>query len=225
MLNTHYKVFSGSIAARLKKGIWTTISETQSGFLKGRSIHNNIRLVLDLLDYNYIIQRNGFVLFFDFYKAFDSVEHPFILKTLHHFGFGERFINVIEMLYNGINSSVALKHGTCSRFDIKRGIRQRCGSSPLLFIMVAEMLSILVRNNHIEGLNVMGRQILISQLADDTTLFLKNENQIPLALQSINQFSKASGLQLNLDKCEILTLHDYPLQPLYNIKIKKEVKY
>ena len=125
------------------------------------------------------------------------------------------------MLYNGINSSVALGHGTCSRFEIKRGIRQGCGSSPLLFIMVAEMLSILIKSSHIEGLNVMDRQIVISQLADDTTLFLKSEDQIPLALQSINQFSKASGLQLNLNKCEILTLHDYHLQSLYNIKIKK----
>lgn len=106
-----------------------------------------------------------------------------------------------------------------------RGIRQGCGSSPLLFIMVAEMLSILIKNNGIEGLNVMGRQIIISQLADDTTLFLKNENQIPLVLHSVNQFAKASGLQLYVDKCEILTLHNYPLQLLYNIKVKKEVKY
>lgn len=213
------------IAARLKEGISSIISETQSGFLKGRSIHNNIRLVLDLLDYNHMIQEKGFILFLDFYKAFDSVEHSFILKTLYHFGFGNRFINMIGMSYNGINSSVALGHGTCSRFEVKRGIRQGCGSSPLLFIMVAEILSILIKTSQIEGLNIMEKQIIISQLADDTTLFLKNEEQIPLALRSINQFSKASGLQLNVNKCEILTLHDYHLNSLYDIKIKKEVKY
>lgn len=57
------------------------------------------------------------------------------------------------------------------------------------------------------------------------TLFLKNSNQNPTALQIISIFSKASGLQLNVDKCEILTLHDHPSQPLYNIEVKKEVKY
>lgn len=97
LLNTDFKVLSGAIAARLKKGVSSIISETQSGFLRGRSIQNNIRLVLDLLDYSYLVQGRGFVLFLDFYKAFDSVEHPFILKTLHHFGFGERFINLIGM--------------------------------------------------------------------------------------------------------------------------------
>ena len=78
------------------------------------------------------------------------------------------------MLYNGINSSVALGHGTGSRFEIKKEIRQGCSSSLLLFIMVAETLSILIKRSHIEGLNVLDRQIVISQLADDTTLFQKN---------------------------------------------------
>ena len=44
LLNTDYKILSVVIAARLKKGISTIISKTQSGFLKGKSIHNNIKL-------------------------------------------------------------------------------------------------------------------------------------------------------------------------------------
>ena len=133
----------------------SVISETQSGFLRGRSIHHNIRLVMDLLNHSYVVQDEGFILLLDFYKAFDSVEHPFILKTLGCFGFGDKCIDSISMLYNGINSSVALGHGSCSRFEIRRGIGQGCcGSSPLLFIMVAEMLSILIKNSQIKGLDV-----------------------------------------------------------------------
>ncbi len=62
------------------------ISETQSGFNKGRLIHNNIRLVLDLIDYGHLIKDDGFVLFLDFYKAFDTVEHEFILHAIKCFG-------------------------------------------------------------------------------------------------------------------------------------------
>lgn len=68
----------------------------------------------------------------------------------------------IGMLYCDINSSVSLGHGTCNRFDIKRGIRQDCGSSPLLFIMVAEMLSILIKNSEIEGIDIMDKQLFMS---------------------------------------------------------------
>ncbi len=79
--------------------------------------------------------------------------------------------------------------------------------------------------SQVQGINVKGRDLIISQLADDTTLFSKNKDQSPLALNSIQKFSKASGVWLNLNKCEIPTLHDYPVQPLYNIHVKKEVKY
>ncbi len=225
LLNTDYKIFSGVIAARLRVGLPQIISETQSGFLKGRSIHNNIRLVLDILEYSNLIENDGFILFLDFLKTFDMVEHPFLFQTLSHFGFGPKFINIIKMLYSDINSSVALPKGTCPRFQVNRGIRQGCGSSPLLFIMVAEMLAILVKNENIAGINFMDHQFIISQLADDTTLFLKDHTQIPLAFHYVECFAKASGLQLNTSKCELMAIHELPLTSLYNVPIKKEVKY
>lgn len=80
------------------------------------------------------------MLFLDFYKVFDSVEHPFIVNTLQSFGFGEELNNFIKMLYYDINSCVTLEHGTCRRFNIETGIRQGCGRSTLLFIILAELL-------------------------------------------------------------------------------------
>lgn len=56
--------------------------------------------------------------------------------------------------------------------------------------MVAEMLSILVKTSRIRGLKVLEEKIVRSQLADDTTLFLENVDQIPLALQTIDFFLK-----------------------------------
>jgi len=54
---------------------------------------------MNSLDYSDLIDDDGFILFLDFYKAFDSFEHKFILKTLHHFGFGDKFKD-IHMLYS-----------------------------------------------------------------------------------------------------------------------------
>ncbi len=177
--------------------------------------------MLDLLDYNDRIDDDGFILFLDFCKAFDRVEHPFILDTWQHFGFGECFREIIRMLYSDINSSVL--SGTCSRFEVKRGIRQGCPASPLLFIMSAEILAILLKNcEDVQHLNVMGHSFIVSQLADDTT---KNEAQIPKALEVISSFSESSGLQLNLKKCELMAIHDHPLTSIAGIPIKNEVKY
>lgn len=133
---------------------------------------------------------------------------------------------LIHIFYNGINSSVLLPFGTCNRFEVKRGIRQGCPVSPLLFIMAAEILAIMIKDcKEINQLNVMGCPLVISQLADDTTLFLKNAAQITKALNVISSFSQASGLYLNVSKCELLAIHDNPLTHIEGIPIKKEVKY
>lgn len=72
LLNTDYKILSGAIAARPKNGIAEIMSETQSVFLKGRSVHN-IKLVLESLEYDDLFEEGGLILFLDFYKTFDRV--------------------------------------------------------------------------------------------------------------------------------------------------------
>lgn len=181
--------------------------------------------MLDLLEYNHLIEDEGFILFLEFFKAFDTVEHKFIFSTLELFGFGENFINMIKLIYKDTNSAVILPQGTCPRFSVNRGIKQGCPISPLLFITAAEMLSILIKNIDFENLMVFGKQLAISQLADDTTIFMKNTEQIPKVLNTINFFSKASGLKLNLKKCELLPIHSSPLTTIHNIPVKSTVKY
>lgn len=95
----------------LKKGISNEIHHTVR-FFEGKIIHNNIRLVLAPLDYSELILQRDYILFLYFYKAFDSAGHTFIVKTLHFFGFGEKCISVLGVLYNRLNSSVLLGHGT-----------------------------------------------------------------------------------------------------------------
>lgn len=91
--------------------------------------------------------------------------------------------------------------------------------------MMAELVSIMIKNNGVEGIKIGDKQIIISQFADGTPLFLENERQIPKALDLINQFSKVAGLKLNVDKCEILALRNQQAHSISNIKIKTVVKY
>ena len=166
------------------------------------------------------------ILFLDFYKAFDCLEIPFLLRTLQIFGFGSNFCNTIEMLYNDINSSVALNNGSSTRFPIKRGIRQGCPISPLLFILSAELLAIYLKNlPTLKGIDILGREFKISQFADDTALFLKNREMVSVAIDSVKLFSKASGLTLNVNKCELISIHGNGPNNIASIPVKEEVKY
>uniref|UniRef100_A0A8C7XZI9 Reverse transcriptase domain-containing protein n=1 Tax=Oryzias sinensis TaxID=183150 RepID=A0A8C7XZI9_9TELE len=225
LLNNDYKIFATILAKRLKLTLDSVIDETQSGFMSGRHIMNNIRLVLDILDYPDIINDNGFILFLDFYKAFDTVEHKFILHCLKKFGFGEYFYSAIVTLYRNCNSSIKLAGGTSPRFNLERGIRQGCPVSPYLFLLVPQLLTDHIKSSALEGINLIDKELIITQLADDTTLFLKNEKQIPVAFDIIGTFSKASGLCLNVNKCELMAIKECAATTLYNLPVKSEVKY
>lgn len=60
--------------------------------MRNTHISNNIRLVLDILDYSDLLSEDSFILFLDFHKAFDAIEHQIIFCSLEKFGFGEFFL-------------------------------------------------------------------------------------------------------------------------------------
>lgn len=119
LLNNDYKILALILVKRIKRVLDSLIDEAQSGFMPNRHITNNIRLVLDLLDYSHLISDDSFLLFLDFFKAFDTVEHSFLFHALQKFGFGQYFCNAIKTLYNNANCSIKLKFGSSSRFDVK----------------------------------------------------------------------------------------------------------
>ena len=104
-------------------------------------------------------------MFLDFQKAFNTVNHEFLMNALTRYNFGE--------------SCVTNNGWTSKPLPINKGIRQGCPLSALLFLLVVEILAVRMRNNSNIGLNIEtdenGKSIQISQLADDTTLFFFQE--------------------------------------------------
>ena len=65
--------------------------------MKGRFIGENIRLIDSVICFAKENNISGLLLFLDFEKAFDTVEWPFIRKTLQYFGFGDSIINWMNL--------------------------------------------------------------------------------------------------------------------------------
>jgi len=78
----------------------------QTGFVNGRYIGQNIRLLCDLLEYSNVKNFPGILLFVDFEKAFDTLEWSFISKTLKVFNFGPNLRRWFSVIYNGVQSSL-----------------------------------------------------------------------------------------------------------------------
>ena len=69
-------------------------------FFKGRNIGNNIRLILDIIDYTDFNDIPGAISLLDIKKAFDSVDHDFLFQVLKHLNFGDQFISWIKIIYS-----------------------------------------------------------------------------------------------------------------------------
>ncbi len=225
LLNNDVKVFAIIFAERLKKCLEQIIDDCQSGFMKGRHISNNIRLVLDLIDYNEYIDSESFIFFVDFYKAFDTVSHKFLFETLDFFGFGNFFKRAIYTLYNGCNSSVKLMNGTTPRVFLERGIRQGCPISPFLFLLVTQTMTLYINKYNFHGIRILEREIKCCQLADDTTIFVRDSLEVKNVIDCLNKFSLVSGLKLNLNKCELFPLKNCQFIDINGIPVKNVVTY
>ena len=82
LLNDDYEITAKCIANRVKKVITSIINEEQTGFIKGRYIGENVRLILEIIENANKTDEPGLIFFSDFNKAVDSLDHSFLWKTL-----------------------------------------------------------------------------------------------------------------------------------------------
>ena len=149
LLNSDYKSAAKAIANRLQNVLPKIINSDQTGFLKGRFIGENIRLIDGLINHTAAHNIPGLLLFLDFEKTFDTVEWSFIWKTLGSFNFGSSLISWIKLCYRNIESCV-LNNGWASNYFIpERGVRQGCPLSLYIFILCAEILANKIRETKI----------------------------------------------------------------------------
>ena len=95
LLNRDYKIAAKAIANRLRQVLPKLIDNDQTGFLKGRSIEENIRLIDGIYKYKYTAEKTFLVFCFSLTlkKAFDTVEWSFLQNTFRHYDFGPEAIN------------------------------------------------------------------------------------------------------------------------------------
>ena len=100
---------------RFEKVLDLLISPDQTGFLKGRYIGKNIRLVNDVVEQTKIQNIPGILVQLDFCKAFDTIEWSFIKRSLTLFNFEDSIQQWVSTFYNNSESAV-LNNGFCTNF-------------------------------------------------------------------------------------------------------------
>ena len=203
LLNTDYKILSKLISLRLSKVIAGIVHADQTCSIPGRSIHDNVHLIRNLIEYANDKNMSAAIISLDQSKAFDRVSHEYLFNVLSHFGFGPQFISLVKLLYNDISSSVLVNGFISDKFPVLRSVRQGCSLSPLLYVLCMEPFANRIRMNPtINGIPLPGTSIpcKISQYADDTNLFISDTESVRKILILVELYELVSGAILNKSK-------------------------
>ena len=227
LMNCDYKILTKLLAIRLQGIIHTLVNENQSGFIKGRNISHIIREIDDIIEEEKKNKSENLILTIDFEKAFDTISSKFIVETFRSFGFGNNFMNWIEIIMKDRTACIKNNGYISEEFDLQRGIRQGCPISPLLFVVAVELLAIKTRQDcKVKGIKLDEDFTKIRQYADDTTFLLGGVEDFSRILTILERFSECSGLRINKSKSKACC----PGKPnrygreLFGIEISHEIK-
>ena len=132
-------------------------------------------------------------------KAFEKIQHPFMIKTLQKVGIEGTYLNIIKAIYDKPTANIILNGEKLKSFPLKSGTRQGCLLSPLLFNTVLEVSATAIREEkEIKGIQIWKEEVKLSLFADNMILYIDNPKDATRELlELINEFSKEAGYKIN----------------------------
>ena len=123
-------------------------------------------------------QRELFMCFIDYKKAFDCLDHQRLWNTLKGMGVPEHLIVMLSNLYTNQEATIRTEYGETGNIPIGKGVRQGCIISPLLFNIYAENIMREALDKWNKGIGIGGRKVSNLRYADDTTLIAGNREDL-----------------------------------------------
>ena len=229
LLNTDYKIITKVLSNRLRAYLPSLIHSDQSCSVKNRSIQDNCHYIRDIVEYINDENDTGVLLSLDQEKAFDRVDHNYLMSVLKYYGFCNNFLNWIKLLYHDISSSVIVNGHISDPFKLTRSVRQGCPLSPLLYILSLEpVLNQIRKDSTIYGCPIPGNRNSppkLSAYADDCKFVVRTDDSVESIIKHYDKYSRFSGSKLNKDKTEVMYLgrwRDKENNP-QNIKVVKKM--
>lgn len=148
-----------------------------------------------------------YILFVDLKAAFDSIDRKTLWKVLEEKDLGGRMIRRIRRMYEDTRVVVRIEEGIKSPFRMRKGVRQGCVMSPLLFNLYIADLDKYMAKRGIGGVKLGEDRIWLLAYADDMVLLARNREALMDMIGTLRKFLKDRRLELNTEKTKVVVFN------------------
>ena len=215
------KILMRVIMARTRKAIRPEIGKEQFGFVQNAGTRNAIFILRMLLETAIERQRNLYVCFIDYSKAFDKVRHENLIEILQSLDIDGKDVRILRNLYWEQTAGVRVQNEVGEYCAIRRGVRQGCVFSPDLFNLYTEQIMRAIGKQG--GFLIGGYNMNNIRYADDTSLIAETEGNLQELLDIVVEESERRGLKINHKKTHCMAIGKNSQQIQCNIKIDSKV--
>jgi len=203
LLNCDLKIYTKCLANKLKPILGTCL-QTHQYATPDRSATDALKLLRDIFYYLKSKHIDGYFVSLDFEKAFDTVNHGWLKKTMVKLSFSQHFVKITTSLNCNAKCEVIVNGYFTEHFCLRRGVRQGDPLSLYLFLISIEPLVSKLKNSPaVQGVRIPGGEVVTCpSYTDDITLTLEGMSSVNEAFSLLSAFQKASGLKLNLSKTQ-----------------------
>ena len=212
LLSIPSKILAKIIINRISTATDEYLREEQAGFRKGRGCTDQIFVLRNIIEQCTEWQRQLYINFVDFQKAFDSIHRESLWKILRSYGIPAKLVDIIKSFYNNFTCSL---QNSNIMFQVKTGVRQGCVMSSVLFNMVIDWVMRKTTCDTKRGIRWKINTVLEDlDFADDIALLSHTHEHMQEKTKRLSEFAQTIGLNISEKKTEVMTLNTTNNMPI-----------
>ena len=205
LLHTAYKLFANMIKNRLNEHLEDEMEEEQCGFSKGRSCTDAIFTVQQIIGKRKEYNLPLFLLFIDYEKAYNDVNREAVGSDVNKIP--NYLLNTIKCIYRNTKVRIKFNDGISEPIHIKKGVRQGCGLSPVLFNIYINKIIQEFKTVIEEGIQLNNRNLVNTILyADDQILMATSDDHLQTMAYHMNLLARKYKMNISSTKTKSMTM-------------------